>query len=249
MTTETTYFWLLVTLAFSVMLLAGFFVRALKWRPALRLIPGYDALPRMMDAALEADRPAHLSIGSAGVGQESSIAALAALAVIYTLVKRQAFTQQVPLLTVTDPVSLAIAHDTVRRAYLSRQNRAAYRTSSVLWFPQSERSLAFGAGAASVAASSGASGTALLGEFGSELAYLGESSARHDQQFVGHSTRLAGQAIAFAQSATPLIGEELFAGGGYTRPEASFELGGVIALDVLRWAAIVAIVVIAITNA
>ena len=89
----------------------------------------------------------------------------------------------------------------------------------------------------------------MLGRFGAELAYIGETSARYDQSFVGHSTSLEGQAVAFAQSEAPVIGEELFVGGAYSSPESSFEIGGVIAIDVLRWVAIAAIIVIAISNA
>jgi hypothetical protein len=246
MSNEVTFFWIILAVAFSVMMLAAFFIRALKTRPAMRTISGYEYLPMMSDAALETDRPLHVSIGSAAIGQQSTLTALAGFSLMYALIERQAFTRQVPLFTLSDPVSLAIAQDTVRRAYVARQNRQAYRSSWVVWFPQGDRSVAYGAGAASMSVSSNIGGNVLAGQFGGELAFVGEASARHDQMFVGHSTSLEGQAVAFAQSDATLIGEEIFVGGAYLTADRSFEVGGVIALDILRWAAIIAIIVIAI---
>ena len=102
------------------------------------------------------------------------------------------------------------------------------------------RSLAFAAGAAAHSADIDAASSVLLGRFGTELAFFGENAVRHDQVFVAHSDNPSGQAVAYAQSETPLLGEELYAGPAYLsrRP---LHLGTAVAMDVLRWTVIMAI--------
>lgn len=249
MNDQAVYFWLLLLSAFIISVLTSFFVRATKRRPSLRPIAGYGVIPHLVDASIEMNRPLHLSIGSASIGQESTLAALASLSVIYDIIDRQAFTGHLPFVTVTDPVSLAITQDTVRRAFVAHDNFNKYRSSAIAWFPQTQHSVAFGAGASSMAVDRKASGHVLVGEFTNEIAFFGEASARYNQFMVGHSTKLEGQAIAFAQSKAPLIGEELFVGGAYLSSGKSFEIGGVFAIDILRWVVIAAIIIIAISNA
>lgn len=244
--TEVTLFALLLLVAFAIMVLGAFFIRVTRRRLPLRPISGFTAMPMAVDASVEQARPLHLSSGSVEIGQQSTLTALASLAIMYDLIEQQAFMDQSPLITTTDPVMMVVSQDTSRRAYTLRNNRMAYRASSVAWFPQSARSLAFGAGAAGLSSDMRANSNILLGRFGSEIAYLGETSARHNQIMVGHSTELEGQAIAYAQSDAMLIGEEVFVGEAYLNPERSIDQGGVLALDILRWIAVAAIILIAI---
>ena len=249
MNEELTLFWLLIIGATLALVLVAILLRVSKKQPALRSVAGYSAMPKIVSAAIETARPTHFSIGSAAVGQPSTLSAIASLAIIYEMVQRQAINNQVPLLTLSDPVSLAIAQDTLRRAYLVRQNKAAYRPTAAAWYPQGVRSLAFAAGAASHGVDVKAGSSILLGEFGAEIAYLGEASARHDQFLIAQSTRLEGQAIAYAQADAPLIGEELFVGGAYTAPHKTFEMASALTLDILRWVAVGAIIWLALSNA
>ncbi|MCI0708647.1 MAG: hypothetical protein L0154_00650 [Chloroflexi bacterium] len=245
---EVVLFSLLLLLAFVIMMLAGLLSRALRRVPPLRVISGYTAMPAAVDASVEQARPVHVSPGSVRIGQESTLSALASLAIIYNLVERQAFMDHMPLATVSDPVMLVTVQDALRKAYIERNNRSTYRSNATVWFPQTERSLAFGAGAAGFASDVRAYANILMGQFGSELAYIGETSARHNQIFIGHSTQLEGQAIAYAQSDALLIGEELFVGEAYLNPDKSLDVGGVVALDVLRWVAVAAIILIALNQ-
>ncbi len=228
------------------MVIMTLYIRLRGWQPTLRKIKAYVEMPRQVSSSLETARPLHFSIGSSGIGDQSTLTTLASLALVQELVEKQAFSSQLPTLTLSDPVSLAIAQDTLRKAYIRRENVLNYSPSLAAWFPQSKHSLAFGAGASSLAASEKVGAQFLFGEFGAELTYLGESSVRHDQYLVAHSTRLEGQAVAFAQSHHVLIGEELFAGVAYLNRERPFEQAGVLALDILRWIAILIIIFVAI---
>jgi hypothetical protein len=246
---DSTFFWLLLTAAFSALSIGTVVSRRRRIPFSLRRIEAYRTMPLNVDGAVESNQRIHFSVGGAAVGQSSTLTALAGLSTMYILAERQAFASNVPIITLTDPITLAIAQDMLRRAYLSRNNLKTYQANTVIWYPQSERSLAFGAGAATLIRTRDVSGNILLGEFGPELAFIGEASIRRDTFFVGHSTRLEGQAIAYAQSDNPLIGEELFVGNAYLTPENPSNMGSVMAMDVLRWVIIAAIILVALVNA
>ncbi len=215
---------------------------------ALRPIAAYALLPDLMADAVESDHTVHFSTGSAALGQMSTVSALASAELIYRLSSRLAVGERMPLITLSAPLTLPLAQDTLRRAYEYRQRLDAHRVRSAAWFPQGRRSLAFAAGATSLAADADVSTSVLLGQFGAELALFGASAVRHDQRLIAHSDLVEGQAVAFAQADRVLIGEELYAGAAYLdgRP---FDVGGVVALDVLRWLVIIAIVVAALEAA
>ena len=231
------------------MVVTTLYIQFRGWQPTLRHIAGFTEMPRQVSASLETARPLHFSIGSGGIGDQSTLTTLASLALVYELVEKQAFSNQLPTLTLSDPVSLAIAQDTLRKAYVNRQNVLNYSPTLVAWYPQTKHSLAFGAGASGLATDEKAGAHFLLGEFGTELAYFGEASVRHDQYLIGHSTKLEGQAIAYAQANEVLIGEEIFVGVAYTNANRPFEQAGVLALDILRWVAILTIIIVALNEA
>jgi len=214
----------------------------------LRVIPAYVVLPESASDAVESDNRIHFSMGSSGLGQASTISALAAAEIMYRLVQRLAVSPRSPLITLSDPLTLPLAQDTLRRAYEYRQNLDYYHSRAAAWLPQGSRSLAFAAGAASLSADIDANSHVLLGRFGIEMAIIGESATRHDQALIGHSDLPEGQAIAFAQANQVLFGEELYVGPAYLggRP---LEWGGVIALDVMRWLIILGILLTALQAA
>lgn len=235
--------------AWLFMIVTTLYIRVRGWQPTLRPIDGYTEMPRQVSASLETARSLHFSIGASGIGDQSTLTTLASLALIYELVEKQAFSNQLPTVSLSDPISLAIAQDTLRKAYAHRQNELNYNPTLAAWYPQTKYSLAFGAGASGLATDEKAGAQFLFGEFGTELAYFGEASVRHDQYMVGHSTKLEGQAIAYAQSNALLIGEELFVGLAYTNTTKPFANAGVLALDILRWIAILSVIIIALSKA
>jgi hypothetical protein len=239
---------LMLLVAFAAVMLGSFFARRRQMTPRLRFIRAYQEMPQYVDKAVESNRKLHISLGASSICNETTLAALAGTEIIYHLIKRQAFTSQMPLITLSDPLTLAIAQDTVRKAYIARQNFLAYRPYAVLWYPSPAGSLIFGAGIASLASLSESPATILIGTFGTEIAFVGESSQRRHQSFVGHSTQLEGQAIAFGLSETPLIGEELFVGEAYLKSERGIAIGSVVGLDILRWVAIALIIIGVIIN-
>ncbi len=73
----------------------------------------------------------------------------------------------------------------------------------------------------------------LMGGFGPEVGLILEAAERRGQRAIAASDQLEGQAVAFAMSDEPLIGEELFAGGAYLGGSA-MQVGSVVVIDLLR---------------
>jgi hypothetical protein len=248
MENDASYFVLLLTLAFVASMLSSLYARKRRKPLIVRPIRGYAVMPSKSDEAIESDRRLHISLGAAAVGQSSTIVALAALTLVREMARRQAFTKQMPLVTVTDSVTLAAVQDALQRTYRSFNNLEAFDARTVIWYPRGERSLAFGAGVAELNAREPISTNIMVGVFGAELAYVADVSARRDRLFIGHSTLLEGQAIAYAFSEASLIGEELFVGDAYLDPESSFAAGRLLTLDILRWFVIGVIILVALLN-
>jgi hypothetical protein len=214
----------------------------------LRPLPAYVVLPELAADAVESAYLVHFSLGSSAVGEASTLSALASAEVVYRMVERLAVSRRTPLITLSNPLTLPLAQDTLRRAFEYRQQLPTYRSSAAAWYPQGPRSLAFAAGIASLAADVDVSSNVALGRFGIELAVLGESALRHDQALLAHSDLLEGQAVAVAQAEQVLLGEELYVGPAYMSGKP-FDFGGVVALEVLRWLVILGIVLAAIQAA
>jgi hypothetical protein len=88
----------------------------------------------------------------------------------------------------------------------------------------------------------------LVGSFGPELALIADAAYRRNQPVIAASDQLEGQAVAFAVSDRPLIGEEIFNAGAFLGGEPG-QVAGAVAQDVLRWLLIVLILVSALVTA
>lgn len=238
--------WVLLAIAFAATMVGRFVVR--RFTVHMRPVRAYAVLPGLAADAVESAQRVHLSMGSSALGAASTVTALTSAEIIYRLVERLAISRQEPVVTLSDPVTLPLAQDTLRRAYEYRRTMARWRSSAAVWFPQGPRSLAFAAGVAGFVADAAVDSSILLGRFGTEIAVIGAGALRHDQSLIAHSDLIEGQAVAYAQADEVLIGEELYVGPAYLNGSA-LERGGVIALDVLRWLVILGILVAALEAA
>ncbi len=213
-----------------------------RWRLVFRPLRGYAALTTLAGEAIEGDRTVHVSLGNAGVGQESTLTALAGIELLHFLTTRAAIGDRSPTVTMSDPLGLALSQDTLRVTLAHAGAPERYVSTAALWLPNGPNALAFGAGAAAHAADANASANVLLGRFGAEIAFIAEMGARHDLVQIAGSDLLEGQAVAYVMSDMPLIGEEIFVGGAYLA-RGPVCRGGVLAQDVLRWVMIAFIII------
>ncbi len=207
----------------------------------LRTIPAYDALAPAAGEAVEADKPVHISLGSSAVRDESTISAIAGAEILYFMAERAAIGDRPTMATVSDPVTLGVAQDALRRAYKARRVPARFKPSQARWYPAGPRSLAFAAGVGTALKDEDMLSNVMIGRFGAELALVAENAVRLEKRIIAHSDQIEGQAVAYAVSKTPLIGEELYVSAGYLRKNP-LGVGGVVALDILRYLVIAAMI-------
>jgi hypothetical protein len=238
---------LIILIAFVATVMATQVIRRRRTAFPMRVIPAYEALPRMVGAAIEANRPVHLSLGSAGVGGNQTVLALANAELFYQVAQQAAIGGTAPLLTTSDATAVPLGYDTLRRAYASRGLLERYDGSGVRWYPAGPRSLAFGAALAASLGIEQVNANVLVGSFGPELALITEAAARRNQDLIAASDQLTGQAIAYAMSDQPLIGEEIFAAGAYTGQAAS-QRAALVAQDLLRWLLILLLIILTVIS-
>lgn len=231
---------LILILAFAATVIATQVIRRRRSAFPIRAMRAYESLSPIVGAAIEANRPVHLSAGSAGVGGQNTLLALANAELFYRVSQQAAIGTTPPLITTSDTTAIPLAYDTLRRAYESRGMMGGYRSTSVRWYPAGPRSLAYAAVLTASMGVNNVNANVLVGSFGPELALIAEAAARRDQGIIAASDQLEGQAVAYATSDQPLIGEEIFAAGAYLGDEASFR-AALVTQDLLRWLLIIII--------
>jgi hypothetical protein len=229
---------LVILTALVVSIVVTQFIRRRKQAFPMRVIPAYESIPLLIGEAIEAGRPMHVSFGGAGLGGSNTALALASAELFYQVAQRNVVGANV--LTMNDTSALPLGYGTLRRAFAARRDRQS--ASSVRWFPAGARSLAFAAALTGMLGDERVSGNVLVGSFGAELALVLEAAARRRQSSIAGSVDLDGQAVAYAMSDQPLIGEELFVAGAYLGGSAT-QRGSVVTLDVLRWLLILGILI------
>jgi hypothetical protein len=214
------------------------FARGRRQAFTLRNIPAYTMLTPTVGASIEANHPLHLSYGSAGIGGTSTVLSLASSELFYQIARRAAIGDTSPIITMSDPSALPLAQDTLRRAYASQNLLSRYRSTNARWYPSGARSLAFAVAISSMLRDDDVHANILAGSFGMEIALIADTSIRRDQALIAVSDQVEGQAIAYALSTEPLIGEELFMADSYLDddPRASARAASI---DTLRWLLIV----------
>lgn len=233
---------LILLLGLVVTTIVPQFVR--RRRDALRLRPhaAYASLDLTIASAVESGQTVLVGMGSTGIGGETTALALAAEAVAYQTLTRAAFGDRSPAVTVSDATGLALAQDAARSAY--RNHGIPTPRGTARWLPAGPRSLAYAAAMTAYLSADGVQTQVLTGRFGAEIALIGEAGVRRGGTVIAASDQLDGQAIAYAFSKHALIGEEIFQASAYLG-ESAVRRGEAVAVDVLRWILIAAIIALA----
>ena len=234
---------IIVVFSISILLLTLFliaiFSRRRKSPFPLRRIAAYERVAGMIGRAIEADRPLHLSLGSAGIGGANTLLALAGAEMAYQISLQAAIGDQSPIVTTSEASTLPLAQTTLRDAYRTRNLANRYRFTSARWYPSGSRSLAFAAAITAMMSDDRVAGNVMTGSYGPELALILTASQRHRAPSIAVSNQLSGQAVAMAMADYPLIGEEIFVSTPYLDKEGARSSEAVV-MDVLRWLLILA---------
>lgn len=223
------------TIAILIILVALILVTIpVRRRPALRPIQAYDRMIGIIGQTVEADRPLHVSFGSAGIGGESTLIALTSAELAYQLIRRASVGDHSPFITVANPTALPLAQDTLRRAFKVGTPDTPHNPSAARWLPANGRSMAFAAALSAMLSDEKIGGSVLAGTYGSELALVLLTSSRMKQPAIAVSDRIEGQAVAYALGEKALIGEEIFVSSAYLDDQAS-EARVALTLDMSRY--------------
>jgi hypothetical protein len=232
---------LVLLVAFAVTVVVMQFVRRRPEVFVLRRQAAYRALPMYAANAVETGQPMAIGLGNAGLGGESSLLALACAEIAYQVAVRSAYGDRAPILTTSNPTALPLIQDTVRR--VARKVGRVREFSDARWYPAGARSLAYVAALTALQSTENTSAQVLVGRFGPELALIAEAGVRRGHPVIAASDRLDGQAVGFVYGAHPLIGEELFQAGAYLDENPSRK-GETVALDLLRVALVVVMIIV-----
>ncbi|MEL6407319.1 MAG: DUF6754 domain-containing protein [Chloroflexota bacterium] len=230
-------------LTFSIILLA-FIINAVARvteRKPMRPLSAMDALPVMTGTSVESSRPLHISVGSASLGDDSTVLTLLSNEFLYYITRQVAVGDTPPLFTMSDSATLPIATDTLRRAYtyesrlsaLNSYNPLSKQLLSLRWYPAGQRSLAFAAALTTLQQDDEVTGNILVGRHGIEIALVLDAAYRNGRPSIATSEQLDGQAIAFGMSDHSLIGEEIFTASAYLHSGTRLQRRN-LAIDLLR---------------
>lgn len=209
------------------------FLQARRRTTALRPIRGFDRIPIWVGQSIEANRPLHLSLGSAGIGDNTTVLSLAGAEFFYFVIQDATIGDVSPILTTTSTAAIPLGQDTLRRAYQSKNYSTRYKSSNARWYPEGQRSMAFAAALTGMMKVENPQAHVLAGSFGPELALILDAAHHQHQETFAVSDQIEGQAIAFALSDEYLIGEEIFAAPAYVSEDPADKAESVV-VDVWR---------------
>jgi len=227
----------LILLAAGLLLL--FTLRAKKSRTFFREINAFAHMQHAIDLTVEDGTRLHISLGRGDLQKPQGAATLAGLGMLRYTSERTVLSDRAPIVTSGDGTLAILSRDTLQAAYKAAAAEELYDPASGQLAGLTPFSYA--AGSIPIIRDETASTNIILGNFGSEVSLLADASERANTYTVGAADTPAAQAIIYASTDAPLIGEELFAAGAYTSANVPHK-ASLQVQDILRWLVILAIV-------
>ena len=232
---------LALLILFGVLVSVFFFLfRARRPRPHFRAIPAFSLLRGQMGRAIETGRDLHVSIGTGGVSGEDTATTLAGLAIAEYLADEAAASGVAPTVTTSDPTSVLLAEDAVRRPYTRQGNLADFPRGAARL--PALNSTQYAAATMDFLNHEPVLTNIMSGTFDAEAGLIDQAANNNDlpQLFGGSDPR----ALAVMSTSTDnvLMGEEMYAAKAYLRAQLP-HLAGLRAADVVRVVMVVLIVV------
>jgi hypothetical protein len=225
---------LVLVLVAAGLLLGLTFIKR-KSPPIFREIPAYTRLKRAIGLSVEDGTRLHVSIGRSGLQTPRGAPALAGLAMLRHLAEQTSVSDKPPVVT-SGAADLAIlSQDTLQAGYKAAGAEDLYNPTTGRLAGLTPYS--YIAGAITPIRDEDVSVSAMVGNFGPEVALLTDAADRANSLVAAAADDPAAQAVLFSSVDDPLIGEELFAAGAYTDAGTSHQ-ASLQVQDILRWATI-----------
>jgi len=229
---------IVIFIAVALMLLA-FTVMRRRNTKVFRTIEAYEKLRKAVGNAVEGGTRLHISIGRGNLFTARGGSALAGLALLRRLTEITSVSDQPPIVSSGDPSLTILTQDTLQSGYRAAGAEDLYRFTTGRLTGLTP--FAYAAGALHLISDERVSANIILGDMGPEAALIAEAADRAGSDLVAASDNLAAQSVLFASSQDPLIGEELFAAGAYSKAGPSHD-ASLQVQDVLRWLVILLII-------
>jgi hypothetical protein len=209
-------------------------------RPTLRPIPGFDALRRLSEQAMETGQPVHMSVGVEGVSTSNTAQTLAGLTALHYLSDQAALYGGSPLVSVADPTALVAGQDVVRKAFRARGQVDRFNLNQVRMIAPPPT--VYAAGVMGILSRESVLANVMLGSFGEEYLLMGETGARKGLRQVVGSGNVQTLPFMYLSTEEAVIGEELFAAGAYLSSIPT-HVASLLAQDWMRIVFVLAIIV------
>jgi hypothetical protein len=144
---------------------------------------------------------------------------------------------------VADPTVLPLAQDIVRRACARHGNPHAYESTQIRFVAPNPT--AYAAGVMGLLGRESLTSNVMIGSFGVEYMLIGETGARQQLLQVAGTTDPQVLPLVYASADETLIGEEIFASGGYTS-RLPIQIGSLLTQDWARVAVVLGVFAVAI---
>ncbi len=223
---------ILLTGLFLALILMFQLVKRFQQKSVFRELVPIHRLKRAIGLAVEAGQRIHVSIGSGGLVGLEGASGLVGLSLLRRIARAASISDQPPIATSGDGVLSVLSQDTLARAHQEAEDDRPMDTtrgqlSGVTPF-------SYAVGTLPVILDQNVSTTILAGHFGSEAGLILDAAEEKGSVTLGGSDSLTGQAVIYAVSQNPLVGEELYASGAYVQAGPA-HIASLRAQDVLRW--------------
>jgi hypothetical protein len=223
----------------AIILMALFAILHRRSPFSFRSLPAFSRVRRAASLVVEDGTRLHVSLGNGSILAPSGASALAGLFLLRRLGEITSLSDRPPISTTGSALVNLLAQDTLRTAHDSVVVDRPFdmNTARITGFTP----LAYVAGVMPAIRDDGISSNVLIGNFGPEVGLLVEAADRQNTAVVAASDSLTAQAVLFASTSEPLLGEELFASGAYLQAGPS-HAASLVVQDVFRWLVIVALI-------
>jgi hypothetical protein len=219
-----------------------FYIFSDRNRPKINLrdIQAFHHIRREVDLAVEAGKRLHISLGRGNIFDLQGGAAFIGLTILDRCAREASNSDRPPMTTSGDGVLTILSQDTLQSTYRSLATEQRYDPTNARLAGLTP--LAFAAGSMPTIHDEHVSANFFAGHLGTEIALLTEAGERSRSLTVAGTDSIHAQAVLYATSDEPLLGEELYAAGAYLDAGPA-HLASLRMQDILRWVLIAAIVI------
>lgn len=223
---------LIFVVIFFVLIVA--FTIASRKKPGvpLREISAIASLKGAVGLAVETGNRLHLSLGRGNLLGIPGVSALIGLNVLSRVARAASISDRPPVATSGEGSVSVLSQDTINSAFRELGQGDQFESTSGRITGLTPFSYA--AGTLPVIYDENVSTTILAGHFGTEVALITDAAERSGNMTLAGSDHIPAQAIIFATTQEPLVGEDLYAIGAYMSASPT-HVASLRTQDIFRW--------------